>query len=243
MKAHFPRLINYYEIDPDYKLKLGYFFKLIQESAIYHSESVGLGSIRIRKGGFAWFLNKIGVEIHRYPEYKEEIEVVTWFRKAKRFKSYRDYEIYSGKEKIAEASSIWIYFDIHSNRISTIPDELCDTYTLEKDFKAGPDLDKWNVDPKFDTDKDVTVCTRFSDYDPNNHVNSAIYLDYVETLISRLSDKNPRAKSVSIQYKKEIDRNIESVKAGCKKIGNRYLFRIADKNDLYAYGEIELDNI
>lgn len=241
MKAHFPRQINYYEIDPDYKLKLGYFFKLIQESAIYHSDSVGLGSLRIRKGGFAWFLNKIGVDIYRYPEYKENIEVITWFRKAKRFKSYRDYEIFSDKEKIAEASSIWIYFDINSSRISTIPDEICNTYTLERDVKAGPDLDNWNVNPKFETNIDINVCTRLSDYDPNSHVNSAVYLDYLETLIPKLGSNNARAKSIVIQYKKEIDRNIESVKVGSKYSDDRYLFKIEDNDNVYAYGDICLE--
>jgi len=242
MKAHFPRQVNYYEIDPEYKLKLGYFFKLIQESAVYHSDSVGLGSKGIRKRGFAWFLNKIGAEIYRYPEYKEKIEIVTWFREAKRFKSYRDYEIFSGKEKIAEASSIWIYFDINSNRISTIPDDVCKTYTLEKELKAGPDLDKWNGNSNFETDKDIDVYTRISDYDPNNHVNSAAYIDYLETLIPKLDGSNARAKSVNIQYKKEIDKSIESVKVGSKYLDGHYLFKITDNANLYAYGDIQLEN-
>lgn len=241
MKAHFKREINYYEIDPYYKMKLGYFFKLIQESAIYHSDSVGLGSVRTRKGGFAWFLNKIGAQIYRYPEYKEKVEVVTWFREAKRFKSYRDYEIYSGREKIAEASSIWIFFDIGANRISTIPEELCQTYTLEKELKAGPDLDAWNVNPNFETDFDIDVCTRLSDYDPNKHVNSAVYIDYLETLIPKLDSNTARAKSVIIQYKKEIDQTVDFVKVGSKYSDDRYLFKIADNDHLYAYGDICLD--
>jgi len=242
MKAHFPRQINYYEIDPDYKIKLGYFFKLLQESAIYHSDSVGLGSVKIRKSGFAWFLNKFGIDIYRYPEYKDKIEVITWFREAKRFKSYRDYEIFSGKEKIAEASSVWIYFDINSDRISTIPEEVCETYTLEKESKAGPDLDKWNIDSNFETEIDIDVCTRFSDYDPNGHVNSAVYIDYLETLIPKLDSNGARATSVVIQYKKEIDRNIESIKVGGKYSDEHYVFKISDNDNLYAYGDIQLEN-
>ena len=77
MKAHFPSRINYYEIDSEYKLKPGNFFKLIQESAIYHSDSVGLGSVRTHTRGFAWFLNKVGIDILRYPEHKENIEIIT----------------------------------------------------------------------------------------------------------------------------------------------------------------------
>lgn len=241
MKAHFPRQINYYEIDPEYKLKLSHFFKLIQESAIYHSDSVGLGSVRTRTRGFAWFLNKVGVDIYRYPEYKENIEIITWFREAKRFKSYRDYEIFSGKEKIAEASSIWIYFDTNANRISTIPNELCETYTLEQDSKAGPDLEGWNVSSNFETDTYIDVTTRLSDYDPNFHINSAVYIDYLETLIPKLDNSSTRIKSMIIQYKKEIDRSVNSVNVGSKYLDDHYRFKIGDNENLYAYGNFFLE--
>lgn len=241
MKAHFPRQISYYEIDPEYKLKLGNLFKLIQESAIYHSDSVGLGSVRTRSRGFAWFLNKVGVKIYRYPEYKENIEIITWFREAKRFKSYRDYEIFSGEEKIAEASSIWIYFDTDANRISTIPSELCETYTLEQDSKSGPDLEAWEIDSKFEPDLNIDVTTRISDFDPNFHINSAVYIDYLETLIPKIDSNSARIKTLVIEYKKEIDRSVPSVNVACKHFDDHYLFKVTNNKNVYAYGNLFLE--
>jgi acyl-ACP thioesterase len=117
---------------------------------------------------------------------------------------------------------------------------LCQTYTLEPDLKAGPDLDKWNVNSKFETDMNIDVHTRLSDYDPNRHVNSAVYIDYLETLIPKLGYNSARAKSIVIQYKKEIDRSIKSVKVGSKHSNDHYLFKITDNDNIYAYGDIQL---
>jgi len=112
MKIEISRRVDYTDVNPAFRLKLGVLFRYLQAAAVEHSECVGLGSQSLVGGQTVWVLNKIGAIIHRYPTYREDIRIVSWHRGKKGLKAYRDFLVFSKEECLAEAASMWLYLDL-----------------------------------------------------------------------------------------------------------------------------------
>jgi len=241
MKVNFDKALTYFDMNSRARLKLGSLARVLQEAASHHSDMVGLGVEDLRETGMGWFLNRLEMRIHRYPEFKERVEIVTWFRDIRGLKTHRDFEVFCGNENVAVASTVWLYMDLKSGRPKRIPKEISEAYTMEEDSVLGRDLADWKATREFDPDSDLGITTRFSDYDPHGHVNNAAYVDYVETLVSRFREAKSQIKTIRIEYLKEIGREAEVVKCGLKDSDNGCLFKVFDDSNLYASGEIMMD--
>lgn len=239
MKFRLSKEINYFEIDPNFHLKLGSLFKLLQEAAILHSERVGMGAKAVSKKGVTWVLSKMGIDIERYPLYKEKIEILTWSTGLKGLKAFREFEVYAGEQKIAAVSSVWFLLDIQSKKIQRVPPELIDIYTTETDIALQRNLDNWKTDASFTPEREISLTTRSSDYDPNGHVNNSVYIEYLETLIWRLFGEAAQVKSLNIFFAREINRKIDALSLGFKQ-GESGLFKIYQGENFFAGGDFQL---
>ncbi len=242
MKVHFSKKINYYESDREHKLKLSSLINHLQEVAIKHSEQVGLGAGELQNRGIAWVLQKIGLQISEYPQYSDQIKVVTWARGTRGYKAYRDFLVYSGDTQIVAASSVWFCLDIHRKRIRRIPNEFENIYTIEPDAALGDELENWTIDDQFIPKFSCDLTTRSADYDSNGHINNAIYFDFVDTLLCRYCQKLYRIRRLNIQFLKEIDINIETITAGLQMTEHHMLFKIFNDKTCYARGDFVLGN-
>ena len=240
MKVIHTRKIDYAEVDADFNQNLGSFFKLIQEAAVIHSEQVGHDSKTLLERGEVWILNAIEAEILRFPRLREEIRVETWHKRSKGFKAFRDFRVYAGDEKLAAAASLWLYFDIRKKRLARVPAETGTVYTSEAEDALDSSLATWKPREDFDPDFETDIGVRHSDFDPLNHVNNAVYLDYLETLIARSPDRRKRIAGIKIQYKKEIDQTVPVLKAGCLATATGCLFKLYSARHLFAAGEMVL---
>lgn len=240
MKVTLTRKIDYAEVDADFSQNLGSFFKLIQEAAVLHSEQVGYDTQTLLDRGEVWILNALEAEIYRYPQLREEVRVVTWHKNSKGFKAFRDFSVYAGEEKLAAASSLWLFFDIHKKRLIRVPAETGRDYTSEPEDALESTIGSWkpreDFKPAFVTD----ICMRHSDFDPLNHVNNAVYLDYLETLVARSEGRRKQITGLRIQYKKEIAPTVATLKAGLQKTPVGCLFKLYNEQQLFAAGEIDL---
>jgi len=240
MKVTLTRKIDYAEVDTDFNQNLGAFFKLIQEAAVLHSEKVGYDTQTLLDRGQVWILNALEAKIYRYPRLREEISVVTWHRKSKGFKAFRDFRVRSGEETLAAASSLWLYFDIRTKRLARVPAETGAVYTSEGDRALAGTIETWKPGADFTPEFETELGVRQSDFDPLNHVNNAVYLDYLETLAVRWADRPRRVTGIKIQYKKEIDKAVTTIKAGLEATGTGCRFKLYDETHLFAAGEMDL---
>ncbi len=240
MKVTLMRKIDYAQVNSHLKQKLGSFFKLIQEAAVIHSEQVGFDTKTLLDRGEVWVLNAMAAEIYRYPELREEVSVVTWHKKSKGFKAFRDFNIYSGDEKLAAAASLWLYFDLKKKRLIRVPTETGRIYTTEEESALDGIIESWKPEDSFTPEFETGISVRDSDFDPLNHVNNAVYLDYLETLTARFFDRKKQITGVKIQYKQEIGREVTLVKAGLKQTETGCCFKLFDEKHLFAAGEMDL---
>lgn len=73
-------MVDYDEVDMNFRMKLPVLFQRLQGAALHHSESVGLGSAAMVAAGEVWILNRMRVDIYRMPVYREKITVRTWHK-------------------------------------------------------------------------------------------------------------------------------------------------------------------
>ncbi len=233
--------VKFFETDPALRMKLGSLVKLLQEAAISHSGAVGQGARKVQETGFAWVLHKLGIDIFRCPEYGEELEIVTWSTGVKGLKARREFRVFAGDEAIITASSLWFYIDVARKQVVRIPPGIIDPYGIETETALQRDLDNWKADTDFLPEAEALITTRFSDYDPLEHVNNSVYFDYLETAIFRCFNRAARVKSVDMFFAKEISREIETISAGFKTAQASNSFKIWNSAQIFACGDFILD--
>jgi medium-chain acyl-[acyl-carrier-protein] hydrolase len=240
MKVSLKRKIDFTAIDSDFVLTLHSLVKILQEAAIEHSNRAGFGSKQLINDGSVWILYQYGIEVGKWADYEDEIEVVTWHRGMKGFKAYREFEVYSGDQKIASASAVYLYYDIKNRKIRRIPEEANSIYSAEDEVSFKDDLEQWKPIPKFDHKFDLSITTRLSDFDPMGHVNNSVYFDYVETMLFSYLGEEKKIKKIKIQFAKEINKSVKKLKSGLTRDGAGFKFKIFDENKVFSVGEIEI---
>jgi len=238
MKIEMTRQVEYFDITPDYEMKLGALFKLFQEAAVSHSEQAGFASRKLVDAGSVWVLNKMTAEIIRYPQYLEEIRIVTWHRGSRGFKSYRDFLVYAGSVKLAAATSLWLFYDLNRKRLIRVPETTAGAYTVEGDLALDTDIDALKPNDAFIPEFTTDITTRFGDYDPQGHVNNAVYFDYLDTLVHRAFNGKKRIQSVNICFQKEIDKTVKQLSLGLSPATPASRFKLFNKKRVFAVGEI-----
>lgn len=238
MKIEQTTLVDYDEVNIDFRLKLPVLFQRFQRAALHHSESVGLHSEAMVKDGVVWILNRIRVDIFRMPRYRESITLKTWHKGSVGFRAGRDFLVFCNDEKVAAATSRWLYFDLNRKRLTKIPKTVSEPYTAETDEALESGAIDFAVDKIFDPQEAVTITTREGDYDPNGHVNNAVYLEYLDTLVKRSGIACGEVHRVGIQYMKEIGRDVHAIQAGLIKTNDMVRFRFYAEDAVYAAGFI-----
>lgn len=84
----------------------------LQEIAGHHATFRKLGYFDMKEHGQYWVLHLLRVEIERYPEWREELELQTWVREMKGPFSYRDFRFTDAEGNvILNAGTLWISMD------------------------------------------------------------------------------------------------------------------------------------
>jgi medium-chain acyl-[acyl-carrier-protein] hydrolase len=235
--------VDYDDVDTHFRMKLPALFQRFQRAALHHSESVGLASEAMAAAGAVWILNRMQVRIHRMPVYRETITLRTWHKGSTGFRAARDFLVFCGDEKVAAATSLWLYYDLKRQRIAKIPPRVSEPYTTEADAALDDGAADFAVDKTFEPQQTVNITTREGDYDPNGHVNNAVYLEYLNTLINRAGIGNGQVERVGIQYLKEIGRDVHTIRAGVTSADHTHRFRFFGPTAVYAAGFVAAGHV
>ena len=235
MKLKRYHTVNYFEVDALNKIRLSSLLRHLQEAAFEHTKIAGF--VAGNAGGeFAWVLNRLMIDVDRYPVYGETISIITWHRGSNGFRSYREYEVFSGDKKIASASSLWLYINLMNRKIMKIPAEVDEKYRVIDEKALEVDLDSVKSNIRFDTAFSTDITIRNSDFDANSHVNNTVYFDFVETLVKAHDDKPFDIRSLSLCYSAEIDKSIKMIRASLGPDGDSTPFNIFDEGKVFAAG-------
>lgn len=204
-KLVLPTTITYGDVDRREVILLPRLFKLLQDVAITHANQYGTGNGAIFSRGETWMLNRIAVTIERYPRYEEPVRFETWSTGIKGFRGYRDFRLYDAQERcILRGGSVWLYVSLATKSIVRVPREVGETFPVGPEPAAFPELERMDFAAVAPGAKRVPVSLRYSDFDVNEHVNNASYLELVQTALAAAgAETHPR--EVRLKYAKGID--------------------------------------
>ena len=145
----------------------------------------------------AWVLNSWQIEVNRYPDIMEEIEIQTWPSGFKGVFGPRSFCIKSKEgEVLAIAKTLWVYMDTETGRPAKPSEELIQKYTVEPAIEMEEISRKISVPDELEAVDWITV--RKYHIDTNQHVNNSQYVQMaLETFPQEFS-----AKKLRVEYKK-----------------------------------------
>lgn len=189
--------VRYSECGAKGTLTLAKIIDYFQDSSSAHSESLGAGMKFLEEQGGAWVLNSWQIEVNRYPDIMEEIEITTWPSDFKGVFGPRSFCMKSKDgEVLAMARTLWVYIDTKTGRPSKPSEELIQKY------EVAPAIEMEEISRKIQMPKELEaidwITVRKYHIDTNQHVNNSQYVQMaMETFPQEFS-----AKKLRVEYKK-----------------------------------------
>ena len=174
--------IRSYECDAHGHLNNANYLRLMQETAFDASAAAGYDLARYQALGRLWLIRESSLEFFKPLYDNDRVEISTWIGDFRRASSRRLYEfrLAANQELAARAYSDWVFLDAASLRPASIPAHLIEDFYpegLPTDFPPRQPFPAFPPQPAgaFRMQRRV----EWTDLDTQNHVNNAIYLNYV----------------------------------------------------------------
>ncbi len=216
------------------------FLSFLEEIASSHSNQVGYGVNDIEEKKKVWLLMDWKLKVYERPKYETKITVKTWARTIGKmpFSTYRDFEVYENEKKIAIGTSKWILFDLETNRIAKITDDIINLYKPENEKVFDEDeIEKIKEIKDFDTF--VLYDVKRADIDVNKHMHNLNYLKLAYEALPEDVYNSEEKKNVRIMYKHQILYG-DKVKCYYSKQENKDIITIKSEDDSILHAIVEL---
>lgn len=181
------------EVDQNGKATLGALASLMQEVAGNHASTLNFDITDLQENDLTWVLHRMDIEILRYPDWRESINIETWPNAGDALRAYRDYLITDEEgEVLLRCLSYWMIINMKSRRPSRIPREILELRIGDRDHVLPVKTER--PAPEDLVDNESAFHVRRSDLDMNDHVNNARYLEWcLETIPSPTAAEINRA--------------------------------------------------
>jgi acyl-CoA thioester hydrolase len=180
-RVEFP--VRSYETDGYGHVNQANYLRYMQEAAVQASAAVGYDDARYRALGTVWLIRETQIEYMHELRYGDTVEVTTWVGDFRRVRSRRFYELRRTRdgERVATATSDWVYLHRESGRPLAVPAEMIaafaagDTVTQAEERPRYPGAPQPPAQPYTQVRR-----VEWRDIDSAGHVNNANYLSYME---------------------------------------------------------------
>lgn len=189
------------DVDNNFELKLSSLFKIMQEVASNHVESLNVGHYDLLKHNLLWVVIRIEVKIYKAIKLDDIITVTTHPGEQKSFIFPRYFQIYDKKgELLVNASSMWAVIDKDTRKVVLRPQSI-KAVKAESNKNDLPLPLKVNIGEVSPVDERVV---RYSNVDINGHLNNTQYVEFIVDTHDLDFYKHHRLCSININYDKEI---------------------------------------
>jgi acyl-ACP thioesterase len=172
--------LRHYELDHRGRLSFPSLFRLFQEGAGLHAQSLNIDRQRMITEGLTWVLSRFQVRLApgaRLPGWRETATVQTWRTGLERLFALRDYRLLNASgEILALGTSSWAVVDVQRRRIVAIPQFVAETYPLEAARALLAGEMRLPKPARVDVERGFRV--GLTQIDQNDHVNNVTYLSW-----------------------------------------------------------------
>jgi len=189
-------------VDFQFRATMASLGDILLTTAGFNADDNGFGLRRLHELESAWVLSRMAIEMIRYPEQYENIQVETWVEEVGRVNTTRNFCIRDEKDEIiGNACSVWVFFDMKTRRAKDLQTldgihEFAngEVGLIDKPIKLGTvegeDYDGFKV--------------KYSDIDINGHVNSIRYIQWISDCFSLDCYRKCSVKRFEINYMNEM---------------------------------------
>lgn len=175
--------VRFYECDAYGHVNHATYLRYMQEAAFDASAAAGYDSERYDDLGTFWLIRETDIEYLHELLYGDSVEVTTWVKDFRRVRSRRAYEFRSVEtgDLVAQAASDWVYLDRETARPISIPDDMVAAFFPEGRPESPASRESFPDAPPPPTGAFThRRQVEWRDVDPEQHVNNAVYLSYME---------------------------------------------------------------
>lgn len=171
-------LIRHHNVDAEGRLKVAGLCDFFQDAAARHADKIGVGLRFLAGHSMAWVLSRLRVEVLRYPEVDEEVEVMTYPSGFQRLFAMREFAVtdLSGAP-VARATSAWLLLERENFR----PCRASDVISISDDSVISKLPRHFPLPGKLREPDGMPPAARLecrvlpSEIDLNRHFNNAMY--------------------------------------------------------------------
>lgn len=189
--------------DMYYMWKPSAILETMQETAGWHSTSLGLDPGTMDSWGIAWVVTRLKVEFSRVPVSGETVTVETWPLPSRHMFFPRSHVFTDAQgNEVGRAHSLWAIIDLSTRRIiksEQVVAHMPDTADLQPALGMPATVRALPGDPVIGT-----VQPRFTDLDANVHVNNTKYLDWCANALDMEIMREKYITAFDVNYDAEI---------------------------------------
>ncbi|WP_242922000.1 acyl-[acyl-carrier-protein] thioesterase [Pontibacter liquoris] len=149
----------------------------MQEAAWENTATLGISMYELLERGLTWVLQRMRVEMFRYPRHAEPIIVETWASGREKVFLHRDFRIYTSEgELLGQATSVWLVMDVVKRQLVAVPD-----FIMAQEIAPGQEplpFAKGKLPQLQETQYEQQTPVRWHDIDLNRHVTNTRYLQW-----------------------------------------------------------------
>ena len=153
-----------------------------------------------------WVVRRTVVDVHEFPKYMEEIDLVTWCGGLGSHWAERRTQLLALDGRVlVDAAALWVHIDQDTMQPSRVPDDVVETLTESSGGRVvGARL--LLRDKLFDAARATSSPwpLRFSDYDAVGHMNNAAYWEIVEEHLAEHRDLRAPLRAV-VEHVVQVD--------------------------------------
>ena len=175
----------------------------MQDAAIAQSAARGVSSAAFTELGYAWMLNRIHLEVDRYPRILERIVIETWGSNLTGLYAIREFRVLDEADcEIARATSRWIVIDVARKRAIRLPGLLVERYGVVPERALADSFPKLELSDG--REHQAAFRVRWSELDGNRHANSACYVDWLVESVPKEVLEGHVLRELELEYKREL---------------------------------------
>ncbi|MCC9169131.1 acyl-[acyl-carrier-protein] thioesterase [Pontibacter harenae] len=149
----------------------------LQEAAWDNTATLGISLYDLLEQGLTWVLQRLRLEMFRYPKHRDSVTIETWASGRERVFLHRDFRIYSSEgELLGQATSVWLVMDVVKRQMVSVP-EFISAVEIAPGKEPLP-FAKGKLPVLQEVRHEQQMPVRWHDIDMNRHVTNTRYLQW-----------------------------------------------------------------
>lgn len=194
--------VAYYECDVNQTMTFPAMIGVAIKTSEEQSDTLNRSAEFVHQFGLTWVITNYHFKINRLPKVGEVIQIATQAMEYNKYFCYRNFWFYDEKgNELLMIESVFVLMDIKNRKMASVPEEIIAPFESEKIKR----IKRFPAITKVTNGQNLPYRVRFYDIDSNQHVNNAMYFNWMIDVLGFdfLTTHVPQV--VNIRFDKEVE--------------------------------------